>query len=628
MKFLNRYELMEPVTGGAVETFVARDIASGERVIVHMFAGSEVLPDKPPLQWALQSLRGLAPTPMGSVIEGGRYEQTSHAYLVTRFPADPVALQHWIQFYTLQSEGTQPTLGTPAPIPSPKFPASASDPEKSQPPIGEFTKAFFGSATADVDSHSSAVSDETAEHKAIPDPPDNWSRRPAGAFTKEFLSSFDVSGEIKKPSETPASKQSRKPQAFTAELLMAANEGRRGEERPAAAKKDGISALFAAPKAKPESFPEPPSVEQAPAETSDGSSPVPRPGTGEFTNFFRGPFAGQSTSGAPPDVPVAPPLPQRKRAGEFTQLFGSGTRSIPGNEGGALLEPAAPRQSGNFTEVFGSAKPGAGVKAESPGEDHSVRNNEISWNEPASSQATRADSRIFAGTGERPATFREPGVPLAGAPSPASGSTAVFANEIAWDRPMPAGSTAPGAGSDRQTPGSSPAALEQPMRISGRSSSGATLAFTPPGGGSSPAPPAVPSGPSEFTRIISPPQPPNEEPKAPGTPAQAAAPASSIPQVPAMPTVQPPAMPHAQAPQMPHLQTPQAPHIQLPHIQAPQMPMHVPLPAMQPPQAPQAPQPPQASGGAQNFPYWPLIIVMNVLLILAVALILYFALKH
>lgn len=79
---------------------------------------------------------------------------------------------------------------------------------------------------------------------------------------------------------------------------------------------------------------------------------------------------------------------------------------------------------------------------------------------------------------------------------------------------------------------------------------------------------------------------------------------------------------------MPHLQTPQAPHIQLPHIQAPQMPMHVPLPAMQPPQAPQAPQPPQASGGAQNFPYWPLIIVMNVLLILAVALILYFALKH
>ena len=81
---------------------------------------------------------------------------------------------------------------------------------------------------------------------------------------------------------------------------------------------------------------------------------------------------------------------------------------------------------------------------------------------------------------------------------------------------------------------------------------------------------------------------------------------------------------------MPQVQAPQPPHLQYPHLPQP-MPMQVSMPAMQAPQAPAAPQAPQASAATatpQKFPYWPLIIVMNVLLIVAVALILYFALKH
>ena len=37
MKFANRYELSDPLTTGAVETFAALDMTSGERVVVHIF---------------------------------------------------------------------------------------------------------------------------------------------------------------------------------------------------------------------------------------------------------------------------------------------------------------------------------------------------------------------------------------------------------------------------------------------------------------------------------------------------------------------------------------------------------------------------------------------------------------
>jgi hypothetical protein len=627
MKFLNKYELMEPVTSGAVETFVAREISSGERVIVHMFAGSEVLPDKPALQWALQSLRGLAPTPMGSVIEGGRYEQTSHAYLVTKFPADPVALQHWIRFYRLQAEATQPTLGTPVPL-APTIgtePEQAGSEKTNRQPVGEFTRAFFGSTTADVGSQSPSASNTLPERK-VPSADDNWSRKPAGAFTKEFLSGLDLGPEIKKSSEPEvAAKEPRKPQSFTAEFLLGGNEGHRAEGKKApTARENSISALFGTPTPKPTPMaPQPPAASQKRVnDPLDFSASAPKAGTGEFTKFFRGPFGGQSSSGAPADIPATPPSRPKERVGEFTQLFGSSSKSLPGKESGALLEPAAPTQSGNFTEVFGPAKRSADLTRDVPASGPSVPPTDISWNEPTPSQAGRPDPSFAVEAKDRAATFREPGTPLGSSASThvaGGGSTAIFANEIAWDRPAPA-RPAPAAegpaGEVSRNVGSVPeAGISAPM---GGVKSGATSVFTPPGSGPAAPPVAVPSGPSEYTRIISPPKPaPNEEEKP--VPPAPASPAFSLPQV-AMP---PMPMPPASAPAMPHPQAPQPPHVQLPHMPQP-MPMHVPMPAMQAPQVPQVPQAPQG----KKIPYWPLIITMNVLLIVAVALILYFALKH
>jgi hypothetical protein len=637
MKFLNKYELMEPVTGGAVETFVAREIASGERVIVHMFAGSEVLPDKPALQWALQSLRGLAPTPMGSVIEGGRYEQTNHAYLVTKFPADPVALQHWIKFYTLQAQSTQPTLGTPVPLPSTVRlkPAQSGSEKTNQQPVGEFTKAFFGSATADVDSQSSSSSHTPSEREAVPDPADHWSRKPASAFTKEFLSGFDLGPEINKSPE-PASlpKERRKPQSFTAEFLMPGGEERKTEQKPVEpGKKDSISSLFDMPTSLNTKPSQRPAESQKKADDGlDFSAPAAKSGTGEFTQFFRGPFGGQSTAGAPADIPPIPPARPRERAGEFTQLFGSSAKSVPGKETGALLEPAAPNQSGNFGELFGTPTTrGPNAGSDVAGRGSSAREGQISWDEPATSRPVTTDQSFAGSAADRPGTFREPGAPLGSSAPPQAGSgesTALFANEIVWDRPAPPRPTPPdrsiGENPRKAVPAAEPAASAP---LSG-TKSGATSVFTPPGSRPSAEPLPAPSGPSEYTRIISPPNPPASEPEVKPAAAAPAAPGFSFPQV----AIPPMAMPHAPTPVMPHAQVPQAPHMQIPqpHIQMPQpVPMHVPMPAMQAPQAPPSPQAAPAAGPVpQKFPYWPLIIVMNVLLIVAVALILYFALKH
>lgn len=613
MKFLNKYELMEPVTSGAVETFVARDLASGERVIVHMFAGSEVLPDNPAVQWALQSLRGLAPTPMGSIIEGGRYEQTRHAYLVTKFPADPVALQHWIRFYTMQAEATQPTINTPVPGSPVNAPRGSDKPKE---PVGEFTKAFFGSATSDVDSQSTSASSKLAENKKIPDPAENWSRKPAGAFTKEFLSGFDLAVEVKKPAE-PAShaKEPRKPQSFTAEFLMAGNEDRQTHDKPAP-KKDSISALFS--EQGPVSSPLPLTAEAQKTGTDESALSTTRKSrTGEFTKFFRGPFGGQSTSGTPADMNIAPPPRTREKAGEFTQLFGSPTKSAPNKESGFLLEPAAPSQSGNFTELLGAPRARSDSQSDQV-EDTPAHRDEIDWNQP-SSQTAESTFRV----GPSPGSFRETGTPMAGSvpPRAVAESTALFANEIAWDRPAPVRPTAAGAASPPEIPANSPAAGEPIAKASGASKAGATSVFTPPGGPTA-SPLPEPTGPSEYTRIISPPNPAPPEEAKPASPAAPGAPAFSLPHV----AIPPLAMPHAPTPVMPQVHAPQPPHLQM----QPPVPMQVPMPPMQAPQAPSAPRSPSASGAAagQTFPYWPLIIVMNVLLILAVALILYFALKH
>ena len=123
--------------------------------------------------------------------------------------------------------------------------------------------------------------------------------------------------------------------------------------------------------------------------------------------------------------------------------------------------------------------------------------------------------------------------------------------------------------------------------------------------------PPTPAGPSEFTRIIS-----GGPRNAPPPPVEAPQPTSPPPQAVAIPAFTPPAIAMPQAPAFP--QAPQPPAFQMPaaaQMTPPQM-------AAPPVPAPQAPSP-----TAKAASYLPLIIVLNVVLIMGIALLLYFALK-
>src|SRR5208282_2606847 len=125
MKFANKYELFEAVTSGPVETFFAKDLASGERVLLHIFEAPEKKPDQPTVQWVLESFRRLAPDPPGLVVETGQYSGTTYAYLVTKLP-DDAALQRWTQSYQSQEKETH-EIAIPSQVSSTEGPATKKE---------------------------------------------------------------------------------------------------------------------------------------------------------------------------------------------------------------------------------------------------------------------------------------------------------------------------------------------------------------------------------------------------------------------------------------------------------------------------------------------------------------------
>ena len=121
MKFADKYELSDAVTSGRLETFLGRDVGSGERVLVHIFDAPVKQPGQPTVMWVLESFRAIAPEPPGLVIAAGRYDGTSYAYLVTRVP-DDAALRQWKQSYESSTAETRefpviPTVAPPTPPP-------------------------------------------------------------------------------------------------------------------------------------------------------------------------------------------------------------------------------------------------------------------------------------------------------------------------------------------------------------------------------------------------------------------------------------------------------------------------------------------------------------------------------
>jgi esterase/lipase superfamily enzyme len=181
MKFGEKYELLESLTTGAVETFVANDKIRGQRVLVHILQCDPQKPNQTTAQWVLGAFRQVAPEPAGFVLETGKYSGTLYAYLVTKLP-DDATIRAWVQQYKIRAANDEEILAGTA-RPSNIQPPSEIVQEKQQAPrkVEEFTD-FFGlvrppgeesspsSEGTGKDSPTRKVGDFTAVFPSLPSP--------------------------------------------------------------------------------------------------------------------------------------------------------------------------------------------------------------------------------------------------------------------------------------------------------------------------------------------------------------------------------------------------------------------------------------------------------------------------
>jgi len=574
---------------------VARSLATDERVLVHIFECPEQRPDQPTVQWVLESFHAIAPGPPELVLGTGKYGGTTYAYLVTKLPESAV-LDKWVRSYRVRQEACaeSPFAASPSPQQSPDegveepahgIPMTVPDvAEAEQPPTA-------GTSQTSSDSDSSFLSDNTAaqEHDAtvlfargsseIDFGPAKVESQEPGEFTRQFFSG-------------PANLHDNP--VHPAPSLSTSESGDRVQSTPAthdlASPKSeesapGRAAFGDAPSGFSRTMP--PAAENS-RETSahedlsgyhEGAQPenslknvaaTEDDGTraGEFTSFFQGPFHGERAAKVPPvSTTWAKP---KNEAGEFTKVFGN-SRNAPASEG-----TSSPR----FTDDTFAGR----NREENSGLRKSAETPEV-YPSPAQQteilEANRSQSTAFPDPSPR-ATVPT-AHPIDPPPQPATGA---FSSGGAWH--------------DADT-----AFIFRPKKEA------ATSAFAAPGSETAPAHANLPTGPSEFTRIISGGlrnlESGEEEPAAAG-------------RQDFLEKLSPPVVPSG----LPAFRDP------LPPGQFPQGGSFPQTPMPPTPGTPALPQIPQLGAAAPKVAAtpWTLILILNGLFLVAILLVLYFALKH
>lgn len=465
MKFANKYELFEPVTTGRVETFVAKDLASGERVLLHIFEAPENRPDSPSLQWVLESFRKVAPNPLGPVLDTGRYSGTTYVYLTSKLP-DSAAVQRWAQSYESYVQETQevaipPELGAPGKpatnknLGPPNQPPAEAPQTPSPKPPGDFTAAFLGLASPSKprpEAHTSSAKDtEGFNFGSEPPAP----KREPGDFTRQFFSgSHEAQTPVARPPAKLSEEKSVPPRGDVPRVSPEVQQTKKREGVESPQKPDGGPVSVTAPSPDPGSFTalfrssfksEP----VAPSESVGSTGKSDEANAGAFTDFFRGPFDGGRPQAETPNIlPQAIDTPQAAAPGEFTRVFGSakdGPFATPPLQNSA---EGAPREGGAFTQLFPTAS------------------------QPAAAPLTNAPMQTLEFAAQK--------------------SEAPSSKESAWTPPA----------SLPPKPSIEPV-LQKPRESGPPQPAGATHVLSSAGGLPISIPPPLHAGPSEYTRIIS-----------------------------------------------------------------------------------------------------------------------------
>jgi hypothetical protein len=292
MKFAEKYELLESLTTGAVETFFANDKVRGERVLVHILRCDPRKPNQPTVQWVLEAFRRLAPEPVGLVLETGPYSGTLYAYLVTKLP-DEAALRAWVQQYEARPRDTQ-EIPAPAPKPRPESAAEVT-PKPSSPVPGPVTQLLRSFELPPKPGAPGAPAKETQQ------PPPNVVHP---AVDRSLVQTAPIPAA---PAWDPMSPHSSVPPGTDPDVnspdLSSPDHNSPDLSSPANSFRPDLP-----PKRFPSEVITPPVMDK------------PKPG--EFTSVFQGPFHGD----APSDMPALSSQkiePPRKTVGDFTAMFGA-----------------------------------------------------------------------------------------------------------------------------------------------------------------------------------------------------------------------------------------------------------------------------------------------------------------
>src|SRR5258708_14159984 len=117
MKFADKYEILEMVTSGRVSTFLARERASQEAVVVYTFECAGAGASELSTASIISRFCALAPNPPGIIVKAGFDEPSSSAFITTKMP-EAVALKAWVGAYQSFSNsnakpGTLPGVSAP-----------------------------------------------------------------------------------------------------------------------------------------------------------------------------------------------------------------------------------------------------------------------------------------------------------------------------------------------------------------------------------------------------------------------------------------------------------------------------------------------------------------------------------
>lgn len=585
MKFAEKYELSDAITTGRVETFVGLDVARGEKVLVYIFDAPPKKPAQPTVQWVLESFRAVAPEPPGLVVATGKYGGTTYAYLVTQVPDDAV-LRRWAQAYESFGTGTRQIAIGPKNI-------------SSEPAEGSFARPK-----------------EIVEVVRDPLPPVPRTNDPAGGFP-EFPSPAQPVAEpaaettkIAVPRQSPAEDwggmsfgplgdtPKREPGEFTRQFLAGALEATEPAAKPVSSKPvpDVSSHVDRGLQREVPVIQEPDQTGRAaPAQIRFGSSnmnpqPSSAPDPGGFTALFRPALEPEKLEAqrqperydSPASV-VVPHTADEGKSGDFTRFFrGPFDAERPLEPTPSITDSsrAAPRNTpGEFTRVFGSTKDdsfAANYPSSGGLEDTPLRREPGAFTGPFASANPQFPSIEPLPIGEMNASGPTPAV-----------------KEPMWIPPTPTPADAP------VNPPIAPVQVAPRMNAPRPSvPNGATGLFSVPSREPSTSLPPVPAGPSQYTRIISGGFAGSgalKDQPAAGAPPQTS---GGLPDF-EMPAPAPPKFTAPPGPKAPAIAAPAAP------------------------KAPELGTLPKAKKSSL-----PIIIILNVLLLIAVLLVVYFAIKH